>query len=265
MVCQSVFAATGQTPALNAGGGATDGRDVHLVLPNEEIVELGLPEHDGARDYRQFSGSMQQAHERGSVGGLGPLARLRHISDSVERAGVMTRDIVIRPAASEDFDAVRDLYYRSVKSNQNGFIQDLSFHGCLIQKMRHWRVAGGDLLVAITDGGIVGFGGLAPRERGRVELCKLHVDSRWQRRGIGRRIATALICHACKAGFSEIDLHVTATQTAAIALYQILGFRETERTLFTASVFGELMSFDTIYMCFTITGNNRLLSAAIAS
>jgi GNAT superfamily N-acetyltransferase len=177
----------------------------------------------------------------------------------------MTGDIIIRPATSEDFDVVRSLYHRSVKSNQKGFIQDLTFHGCIIQKMQHWREAGGDLLVAITDGGIAGFGGLAPQDRGRAELCKLHVDSRWQRRGIGRLLATGLICHARKAGFSEIELHVTATQTAAIALYRLLGFRETGRNLFTASVFGEPVSFDTVYMSFAITGDNSLIFAATAS
>jgi GNAT superfamily N-acetyltransferase len=165
----------------------------------------------------------------------------------------MTSGIIIRSAASEDFDLMRDLYYRSVKSNPKGFIQDLTFHGCLIQEMQHWREAGGDMLVAIVGGGLAGFGGLAPREGGRVELCKLHVDSKWQRQGIGRLLTTGLICHACEAGFSEIELHVTATQTAAIALYRRLGFRETGRNLFTASVFGKPVLFDTIYMSFAVT------------
>lgn len=178
---------------------------------------------------------------------------------------VMSGDTLIRPATSEDFDVVRDLYYRSVKSNQKGFIQDLTFHGCIIQKMQHWRGAGGDLLVAVADGVIAGIGGLAPLERGRAELCKLHVDSRWQRRGIGRLLATRLICHACKAGFSEIELHVTATQAAAITLYRLLGFRETGRNRFTASVFGELVSFDTIYMSFSVTGYKNLIPEAAAS
>lgn len=172
----------------------------------------------------------------------------------------MSGDMVIRPVTSEDFDVVRSLYRRSIKSNQNGFIQDLSFHGCIIQKMQNWREAGGDLLVAVIDGSIAGFGGLAPQERGRVELCKLHVDSRWQRRGIGRLLATRLISHAWKAGFSEIELHVTATQTAAIALYRLLGFRETRRSLFTTRVFGEPVSFDTIHMSIAIAGDDVLIS-----
>jgi ribosomal protein S18 acetylase RimI-like enzyme len=164
----------------------------------------------------------------------------------------MTSGITIRSAVPEDFDLVRDLYNRSIKSNPKGFIQDLTFHGCLIQKMLHWREAGGDMLVAIADGSLAGFGGLAPQGGGRVELCKLHVDSKWQRRGIGWLLTTGLICHACKAGFSEIELHVTATQTAAIGLYRRIGFRETGRNLFIASVFGEQVLFDTIYMSFTV-------------
>jgi ribosomal protein S18 acetylase RimI-like enzyme len=165
----------------------------------------------------------------------------------------MTNDIIIRPAASEDFDLVRDLYHRSVKSNQKGFIQDLAFHGCIIQKMQHWREAGGEMLVAFVGGGLAGFGGLAPQEGGRAELCKLHVDAKWQGRGIGRFLSTGLIYHAWEAGFSEIVLHVTATQTAAIALYRHLGFRETERNFFKASVFGESESFETIYMSLAVT------------
>jgi GNAT superfamily N-acetyltransferase len=177
----------------------------------------------------------------------------------------MTSSIIVRSAAWEDFDLVCDLYCRSIKSNPKGFIQNLTFHGCLIQKMQHWREASGDLLVAIGGGDVVGFGGLAPQEGRRVELCKLHVDAKWQRRGIGRLLTTELICHARKAGFSEIELHVTATQTAAIALYRLLGFRETGRNLFKASVFGEVVSFDTIYMSFAVTGDNSLISATTSS
>jgi predicted GNAT superfamily acetyltransferase len=67
-------------------------------------------------------------------------------------------------------------------------------------------------------------------------------------RVIGRSIATELVAHARRAGFIEVELHVTATQTAAIALYCSLGFREMSRQLFTTLVFGAVASFDTIYM-----------------
>jgi ribosomal protein S18 acetylase RimI-like enzyme len=121
------------------------------------------------------------------------------------------------------------------------------------------------MLVAIAGGSLVGFGGLSPQEAGRAELCKLHVDSKWQGRGIGRRLATGLISHACQAGFSEIELHVTATQTAAIALYRHLGFGETGRKLFAVNAFGEPVLFDTIYMSLDIIKCNSLVSASIHS
>jgi GNAT superfamily N-acetyltransferase len=177
----------------------------------------------------------------------------------------VTGGIIIRSASPEDFDPVCGLYCRSIKSNPKGFIQDMGFHGCLIQKTRHWREAGGDLLVAIAAEGLVGIGGLAPLEGGRAELCKLHVDSEWQGRGIGRLLTTGLISHARNARFSEIELHVTVTQTAAIALYRRLGFRETGRNLFIASVFGQQVLFDTIYMSFTIKGAESSVSAAVAA
>ncbi len=75
LVSKSVFATTGQTPVLDAGGGTTDGRFIHPVFPDAEIVELGLPENGGAEDLRQASGGMHQADERCSMADLGRLAQ----------------------------------------------------------------------------------------------------------------------------------------------------------------------------------------------
>jgi acetylornithine deacetylase/succinyl-diaminopimelate desuccinylase-like protein len=75
LVSQSVFAMTGQTPVLDAGGGTTDGRFIHPVFPGAEIVELGLPENGDAGDLRQAFGGMHQADECCSVADLGLLAQ----------------------------------------------------------------------------------------------------------------------------------------------------------------------------------------------
>jgi ribosomal protein S18 acetylase RimI-like enzyme len=181
----------------------------------------------------------------------------------------MTIAVIIRSAAAEDFDPLCDLYCRSIKCNPNGFVQDLAFHGCLIQRTKEWREAGGDMLVACVNGKLAGLGGLAPQDGLRAELCKLHVDPECQGRGIGRLLATELISLAAKAGFPEVVLHVTATQTAAITLYRCLGFRETGREEFKAGVFGVPVSFDTIYMSLAVTselalGNNSSFSASSA-
>jgi succinyl-diaminopimelate desuccinylase len=75
LVSQSVFATTGLTPVLDAGGGTTDGRFIHPVFPGAEIIELGLPENGGTDNLRQISGGMHQADERCSVADLGRLAQ----------------------------------------------------------------------------------------------------------------------------------------------------------------------------------------------
>jgi ribosomal protein S18 acetylase RimI-like enzyme len=160
--------------------------------------------------------------------------------------------VTIRSAEANDFEPVCELYRDSIKCNARGFIQDLTFHGSLMDKILAWRRGGGDFLVASLGDKLVGLGGLAPQNRRSAELCKLHVDSEWQGRGVGRLIATELVERARRIGFSEIELHVTATQTVAIALYWSLGFQEMGRKIFTTTVFGVPVSFDTIYMNLTL-------------
>jgi GNAT superfamily N-acetyltransferase len=168
----------------------------------------------------------------------------------MRECGLLTANsgVTICSAGQNDFEQLYELYRHSIRCNPHGFIQDFAVHACLGEKISTWRKAGGDFLVAIGGDKVVGLGGLAPQNARSAELCKLHVDPGWQGQGIGRSIATELVAHARRAGFIEVELHVTATQTAAIALYCSLGFREMSRKLFTTVVFGAVASFDTIYM-----------------
>lgn len=160
----------------------------------------------------------------------------------------MIGDIVIRSANEDDFESLCALYCKSVRCNPDGFIQDLNYHGCLIAKARLWRAAGGEMLVGYTDDKLIALGGLSPETETRVELCKLHVDPELQGRGIGRLMTERLIGVARSRGFAEIVLHVTATQKAAINLYNSIGFRPVDRKVFRTSVYDEPVSFDTLYM-----------------
>jgi ribosomal protein S18 acetylase RimI-like enzyme len=175
----------------------------------------------------------------------------------------MKGGITIRPARPDDFEGLLALYRHSVKCNAQGFIQDLAFHGDIIERSQRWRETGGDMLVAILDGKVTGLGALAPQNPRSAELCKLHVDPARQGRGIGRRLALSLLRHASDAGFAEVELHVTSTQTAAIALYQSLGFRETARKIFSTTVFGAPASFDTLYMRFILSARAPLARDAL--
>jgi GNAT superfamily N-acetyltransferase len=173
----------------------------------------------------------------------------------------MTSGIIIRPAIDEDFVPLCALYCQSVKCNPNGFIQDLTYHGCLIAKTREWRKAGGDMLIARADDAVIAMGGLAPDGSDSLELCKLHVDAAWQGRGLGRLLAERLIELATTRGFADVKLHVTVTQEAAISLYRSIGFRPVKKEVFRTTVFGQLASFDTLHMCLPIRSERRAASA----
>jgi ribosomal protein S18 acetylase RimI-like enzyme len=160
----------------------------------------------------------------------------------------MISDVTIRAALEEDFPPLCALYCKSVQCNKDGFIQDLDFHGCLIAKTREWRAGGGEMLVARRGGGIIAMGALAPEGGGSIELCKLHVEERHQGQGLGREMSGHLIALAVERGFSQVNLHVTTTQEAAIKLYLGIGFRAVGRRTFNTEVFGRPASFDTLYM-----------------
>ena len=161
--------------------------------------------------------------------------------------------LAIRSADAEDFHALTALYQRSVAYNPQGFIQDLSFHGSLVERIPSWRAQGGDVVVAYRGGALVGLAALAPHDVARAELCKLHVDPDRQGQGIGRALCDTLIAGAHRSGFLAIELHVTVTQTRAMALYESLGFVPHRRTLFETVVFGEPVAFDTLHMCLPLS------------
>jgi ribosomal protein S18 acetylase RimI-like enzyme len=166
----------------------------------------------------------------------------------------MTGDIVIRSAEDADFAPLCALYCESVRCNPAGFIQDLNYHGCLIAKTRAWREAGGDMLVGVYDGRVVALGGLAPHSDTHVELCKLHVNEAMQGRGLGRSMTEHLIDLAHQHRFSEIILHVTTTQKAAIRLYHSIGFQPVKQEVFETTIFDEHVAYDTLHMRLPIRG-----------
>ncbi len=91
--------------------------------------------------------------------------------------------------------------------------------------------AGGELLVALEDGHLVGVGGLRPvhgRPRlGRVIRIRVHPAVR--RRGVGRRLMEALESSARRRGLTDLLLDVGDHQPEALAFYRALDWSETWR------------------------------------
>lgn len=78
-------------------------------------------------------------------------------------------------------------------------------------------------LVAIKSGDLVGYGGvwLLVDE---AHITTLSVDPAFQRQGIGRHLMNHLLARAQKRGMTCATLEVRASNTAAIALYESMGF-----------------------------------------
>jgi len=81
----------------------------------------------------------------------------------------------------------------------------------------------------LRDNGVPIAWGLAVAERGRIGLFDIVTDPGARRRGAARRLVTALLAWGAELGATGAYLQVTASNAAAIRLYESLGFREVYR------------------------------------
>lgn len=152
------------------------------------------------------------------------------------------------PLRLGDRAGIEALYARSVRANPEGFIQDLAFHGPIFDLLAGFAASGGavEVLKLHADGPVIGMGALRPTAPGAAELCKLHLDAAFHGRGLGQRLVERLLRRAHR--LRQVDLHVTVTQRAAIALYLRLGFTVTEIRPCPVEVDGEKVVFETVFM-----------------
>lgn len=90
----------------------------------------------------------------------------------------------------------------------------------------HILEPGGHILLAETEGCVVGTVALVPTGPGVLELAKMAVDDAFQGRRIGLMLAEAAIARARAAGATEIFLESNRRLAPALALYEKVGFRE---------------------------------------
>ena len=153
----------------------------------------------------------------------------------------------IHEARAEDLSAMEALYIRSVAANEQGFIQDLSYHGDIKQLAQDVQAGGGLFAVGEVDGKVVAMGCLrkCSCKEDCAELCKLHVDATLQGKGYGQKLSEYFLNKAPDLGFTEVELHVTTSQTPAIGLYEKLGFNPEHTEMWSDPKVG---AFETLHM-----------------
>ena len=111
-----------------------------------------------------------------------------------------------------------------------GFVDAVGGHQALDAELDSLREMygppGGQTLLAVRDGHVVG--GIAYRDLrdGSCEMKRLFVPDRCQGRGTGRALCRALIVAAAAAGYTMMRLDTGNQNAEALTMYESLGFHE---------------------------------------
>jgi putative acetyltransferase len=142
---------------------------------------------------------------------------------------------MIRDAAQSDCPAVGDLmrafirwHYQRHASDRpiiDSYFDPGAYEAELQSLPGPYGYPKGALLVAESDGRIVGCVALKPLGKGTCEMKRLFVDPAGHGRGFGDALARAIVERAKALGYSKMMLDTGPLQVEAQTLYRKLGFR----------------------------------------
>ena len=130
--------------------------------------------------------------------------------------------VVIRPLASpEDADAFRKLNEEWIDAH---FELEEEDRRQLADPVAAYVEPGGAILLAESEGEVVGCVAIAPDGTGAYELSKMAVDPSVRGRGTGRLLLEAAVEEARRIGATSLFLGSSTKLPAAVHLYESVGF-----------------------------------------
>lgn len=140
----------------------------------------------------------------------------------------MSESVEIRDAlTAEEVAEARRLF----EEYAEGTGIDLCFQGFareLAELPGEYAPPSGRLLLASVRDESAGCVAMRRLEEGVAEMKRLYVRPRFRADGVGRKLAEAIVAAAREAGYERMRLDTLPMMTAAVALYNSLGFREIE-------------------------------------
>jgi phosphinothricin acetyltransferase len=138
-------------------------------------------------------------------------------------------ELALRDATGEDAAAICGIYNQGIQDR----VATLETEERTPEERRAWLEARGPrhpVLVAVSDGGVVGWASLnvfnPRRAYDHVADLSVYVERGWRGRGVGRALLDALVARARALGYHKLVLSAFPFNAAGIQAYRRAGFRE---------------------------------------
>jgi L-amino acid N-acyltransferase YncA len=139
------------------------------------------------------------------------------------------KDALIRTMKREDLEGSLAFFRALSEEDRLSLRRDLTTRESIEERIHEMEEGTVKRLVAVADETIVGDGALELSHFGwerHIAELRLIVATAYQHKGLGMLMAGALYDVAASTGIEEIVVKMVATQTAALRIFQKLGFRQ---------------------------------------